>query len=205
MTDPGGGRVAQRRRTRNAIVAATRQLIAGGASPSVDDIASAADVSRRTVYLYYPTLDQLLLDATVGLLTEATVDEALDPERFGDDAAARVDGLARALARTADEALPYGRKIIKLTVDAAPSEQPERRGHRRIDWIERAVEPAKGRLTAKQHERLVSALSIVLGWEAMIVLRDIRGLGAKAEEDVLRWAARALVEAALADADGGRA
>ena len=66
------GRVAQRRRTRNAIVAAAKQLISEGVTPSIDDVAAAADVSRRTIYLYFPTVDQLLLDATVGLLSEAT-------------------------------------------------------------------------------------------------------------------------------------
>src|SRR5262245_6868239 len=63
------GRAAQRRRTRNAIVSATRELIAAGKTPSIDDIAAAADVSRRTIYMYFPTVDQLVLDATAGLLS----------------------------------------------------------------------------------------------------------------------------------------
>src|SRR5436853_7190006 len=67
------GRVAQRRRTRTAIVEATRALVAAGDRPSIDDIAAAADVSRRTIYMYFPTVDQLLLDATAGLLSDATV------------------------------------------------------------------------------------------------------------------------------------
>src|SRR5580765_4644226 len=112
------GRVAQRRRTRAAIVAATRQLVADGKTPSIDDIAAAADVSRRTIYLYFPTVDQLLLDAAAGLLAETAIEEALDPDRHGDDVLARADGLARAMVQTAPEALPLGRKIIKLTVDA---------------------------------------------------------------------------------------
>ena len=86
---PPQGRLAQRRRTRNAIVAAAKQLISEGVTPSIDDVAAAADVSRRTIYLYFPTVDQLLLDATVGLLSEATVDEALHSDRYGDDVTAR--------------------------------------------------------------------------------------------------------------------
>ena len=68
--------------------------------------------------MYFPTLDQLLLDATVGLLSESAVDGALETERYGDDVVARADALARAFVETADEALPFGRKILKLTVDA---------------------------------------------------------------------------------------
>ena len=102
--------------------------------------------------------------------------------------------------RAAPEALPLGRKIIKLTVDAPPDEGA-RRGYRRVEWIERAVAPIRDQLTEQHYERLVSALSVVLGWEAMIVLRDVRGLDATREEEVLRWTARRLVEAALSDAD----
>ena len=52
MADVAGlGRPAQRRRTRKAIVEAAKQLLASGRTPSIDEIARAADVSRRTVYL----------------------------------------------------------------------------------------------------------------------------------------------------------
>ena len=64
-------RPAQRRRTRKAIVDATIALLARGTTPSVTDVAAAADVSRRTIYLYFPKFDQLLLDATIGALSQA--------------------------------------------------------------------------------------------------------------------------------------
>jgi AcrR family transcriptional regulator len=191
------GRAAQRRRTRAAIVAATRQLVADGKTPSIDEIAAAADVSRRTIYMYFPTVDQLLLDATVALLSEATIDAALDPDRFGDDVTARIGALVQTLVELAPDTLPLGRKIIRLTVDAPPAAEGERRGYRRVEWIERAVEPLRERVTAAQYERLVSALSLILGWEAMVVLRDVRGLDATREAEVIRWASTALVEATL--------
>jgi AcrR family transcriptional regulator len=193
------GRSAQKRRTRNAIVSAARRLVSEGKTPSVDDVAAAADVSRRTIYLYFPTLDQLLLDATAGLMSEATVEPSLDAAD-PDDPIARVDALARALVETAEDALPLGRKIIKLTVDAPSNREGTARGHRRIDWIERAVEPLRSRLPGEDYQRLVSSLALVLGWEALIVLRDVRGLDAAREEAAIRWSARALVQAALADA-----
>ena len=75
------------------------------------------------------------------------------------------------------------------------------RGQRRIDWIERAVEPLRGRLTDEQYDRLVSSLSIVLGWEAMIVLQDIRGHAQQRERKVVAWTARALVRAMIEESD----
>ncbi len=194
------GRDAQRRRTRHAIVEATQRLLQEGETPSIDDIAAAADVSRRTIYMYFPALDQLLLDAAVGLMTMGGVDAALDSLDDDQGASERVENLVRAVVAHADDTLPMGRQIIRLTVGSPPEPGTAKRGYRRVEWIERAVQPLRPRLTDEQFERLVSALALVVGWEALTVLRDVRGLDGEQEEAVLTWSARALVEAMLAEA-----
>jgi AcrR family transcriptional regulator len=197
------GRERQRRRTRKAIVEAAMQLIEDGRTPSVSEIAERADVSRRTVYMYFPSLEQLLLDATLGALTGSAMAQAFEPEALADDVPGRVDALVRALNEMTNQTMPLGRSLIRLTVDAAPGgDSPTpRRGYRRVEWIEEALAPLRGRVDQKSFERLVSALALVTGWEAFIVLRDVRGLDHADEEDVTRWAARALVDAALRDMD----
>src|SRR5436309_12862781 len=91
--DDETGRFRQRRRTRAAIVSAAADLLRAGRTPSVNDVAEAADVSRRTVYLYFPTVEQLLLDATLGLLSQAAVDEAIEAADAQGDAEERVAGM----------------------------------------------------------------------------------------------------------------
>src|SRR5436305_13596357 len=77
-TEPQTGRFRQRRRTRAAIVNATAELLRSGrTTPGVSEIAEAADVSRRTVYQYFPTVDQPLHAATLGLLSQPAVDNAI--------------------------------------------------------------------------------------------------------------------------------
>lgn len=192
------GRVAQRRRTRRAIVEAAGELLRSGAEPSVNEIAAAADVSRRTVYLYYPTLDQLVLDATIGTLN-VDVDAALAAQT-SDDPHQRLRTLVNELFATMETSLPLGRKLIKLTVDApAPAEGGPRRGHRRIGWIEWAVEPCRARLTRKDYEDLVSSLALVIGWEAFIVLLDVRGLTPGAARRLTQRTAAAILDAVLTD------
>jgi AcrR family transcriptional regulator len=201
-TGAGGGRARQRRRTRAAIVQAAAELLQAGGEPSVGEIADAADVSRRTVYLYFPNLDQLLLDATLGLLSQASVDDAIDAADTDGDAAERVEAMVRALFAAADDTLPYGRSLLRLTVGQPPADVDDgapRRGYRRIGWIERALEPLRPQLSAASFERLVSSLAMVVGWEALIVLRDVRALDAKAQLDTTLWAARSLIRAALAE------
>jgi AcrR family transcriptional regulator len=205
------GREAQRRRTRRTLIEATQRLVAaGGPPPTIDAIAAAADVSRRTVYTHFPTLDQLLLDAALGALSEAYVDTALETAnehvgRQGDDVPARVDALVTALLDLGESTLPLGRQIIRLTVASEPYDEQghpvPRRGSRRASWIEAAIAPLTPALSPEQHERLVSSLSMVIGFESMIVLRDIRGLDPISEATINRWAARALVDAMLAELD----
>jgi len=200
--DDEHGRFRQRRRTRAAIVAATAELLQTGETPSVNDIAAAADVSRRTVYQYFPTIEQLLLDATVGLLSQTAVDEAIDKADTGGNAAERVAAMIRVLGDLSAETLPIGRNLIRLTVGAQPAEDDPstpRRGYRRVGWIERALEPLRPKLDADVFERLVSALAMVVGWEALIVLSDLRGLPPAEQVETSQWAARALIEAALAE------
>jgi AcrR family transcriptional regulator len=191
-------REAQRRRTRAAIVDATMKLMAAGHTPTLADVTKAADVSRRTIYMYFPTFEQLLLDATVGALSATTVDPVV-AAAADDDAAARVEALSRAVSRHAGGMMHLGRALIRLTVGTdEPSGGAPRRGYRRVEWIEKTLEPARTHLAPAAFARLVSALSVLIGWEAEIVLRDVRGLTQRQAEDVVAWATRALVDAALA-------
>jgi AcrR family transcriptional regulator len=201
-TDSQTGRFRQRRRTRAAIVDAAAELVRSGKlTPGVNEIAEAADVSRRTVYQYFPTVEQLLLDATAGLLSQAAVDTAIDRADPGGDASGRVSAMIGALADLSSQTMTLGRSLIRLTVDApaANAAQPKR-GYRRTAWIERAIEPLRDQLDEAGFERLVSALAMVIGWEALIVLQDLRGLSRDEQADVSTWAAHALIQAALHDA-----
>ena len=197
---PEQGRVAQKRRTRKAILAAAADLLAQGDSPSLNDVAAAADVSRRTIYMYFPTIDQLLIDAALGSMTQSTVEAAIDSVEGSSDVAHRVEILTRAVQKDFAATEQQGRTLLRLTVDPAPgTRRPGEplRGYRRIEWIERALEPLRGKVDKKRLERLVSTLAMVIGWESLIVARDIRALSLKDAEEVSAWAARVLVNATL--------
>jgi AcrR family transcriptional regulator len=194
-----GGRVAQKRRTRQAIIAAAAELLAEGKTPTLNDVAAAADMSRRTIYMYFPTMDQLLIDATLGSLTRNTVEAAIDSVKDSNDVAHRVEVMTRAVQKDFAATEQQGRTLLRLTVDAPGPRPPGQplRGYRRIEWIERALEPLRGKVDKKRLERLVSALAMIVGWESLIVARDIRALTLKEAEEVSAWAARVLVNATL--------
>lgn len=195
-TPRGGGRPAQRRRTRAAILDATIALLGDGRTPTLDEVAAAAEVSRRTIYMHFPSLDQLILDASMGALAGRDIEAEFEPDA---EVAERVAMIVDTLYDHAEEWLPLGRRMVALTATNPPAGGPKR-GQRRVEWIQRAVEPLRDRLTDEQHDRLVSSLAIVLGWEAMIVLQDIRGHPPEREREVAAWTAQSLVRAILEEA-----
>ena len=131
---------------------------------------------------------------------EAAIDSSGEP-----DARARIAALVAALSDGMAGSLPLGRKLIKLTVDAPPSDAGPKRGYRRIGWIETALEPVRPRLGPDRFEQLVSALAVVIGWEAFVVLFDVRGLSVDQARETITGAAITLVDAALAQAGTGGA
>lgn len=200
------GRYKQKRRTRTAILTAARELIRQGKVPSVADAADAADVSRRTAYRYFPTQEQLLTEAQLEG-ERAVFERVFEAPELAHDIEARLDALVRTMFAVARSTEPLMRTMIRLTVDrgrdedrehAAEAERP-RRGYRRIDWIEMALAPIRMQLDETSFERLVSGLALCVGIEALLVLRDIRGLDLAAAEEVSRWTARSLLHASLAE------
>src|SRR5215470_17085648 len=57
------GRTQQKSRTREGLVDATRELLAQGLTPKVEDAAQRAGISRTTAYRYFPNQRDLLMAA----------------------------------------------------------------------------------------------------------------------------------------------
>ncbi len=206
-TAVSAGRARQRGRTRAALLSAAATLLAAGATPTVGEVADAAAVSRRTAYRYFATQEQLLVEAALEGLRPAIEGEIIGASRRLDEpVGTRLDRTVRALQRNTIDNEALLRTMIRLTVgpsDPAAGEQtdvPRRRGYRRLEWIELAVGSEKSRLGTRRYERLVAALSVCVGIDALVVLRDLCGLSANRAEGVTRWMAQTLLEASLAEA-----
>src|SRR3569833_1999817 len=91
------GRVNQKRRTRNAIVAAATELGRGSRAVTMPEVAKAAEVSEATAYRYFPDLASLLREAVAGTLFDPA--EALAPLAGSTDPVARVAAATEHLLR----------------------------------------------------------------------------------------------------------
>lgn len=196
----------QTRRTRRLLLTTAAALVAAGRTPSVAEVADAADVSRRTAYRYFPTQEQLLVEAVLEGL-RPVMESALESAPIGGtahDMEARVDALARNMQRLTVDHETLLRTMVRLTVSGPRDPHAAPRGGRRLEWIDDALHPLRHQLGRVGHARLRSAMAVCLGIEAFIVLRDLCGLSPAQAEEISRWSARALLKQSLADARSRR-
>jgi AcrR family transcriptional regulator len=189
------GRTQQKQRTRNALVDAARNLVTRGLSPTVEDAAAAASISRTTAYRYFPNQRALLAAAH-----PETSAESLLPPDAPDDAAERLDLVVQAFMRVILDTEPQQRTMLRLSLEADPNESgdlPLRQG-RAIGWIEEALAPLRSRLDDAELHRLALAVRSAAGIEALVWLTDIAGLSRSEAVELMRWSARAMYDSALA-------
>src|ERR671920_1709491 len=120
------GRTSQKTRTRDALIAAARQLLAKGVTPTLEEAAAEASIGRTTAYRYFPN-SRALLAAT---FPELEMDSLLgaDPPK---DPLARVTIVAESLAQRIIEHEPEYRAQLRLALEGEPAGSeslPLRRG-----------------------------------------------------------------------------
>ncbi|MER9330199.1 TetR/AcrR family transcriptional regulator [Mesorhizobium sp. M0488] len=200
-----GAQRGPRARTKRLMLETATRLMQAGATPSVSEVAEAAEVSRATAYRYFPSQ---------AALVQAVVDEGLGPiltwQSTSVDAERRVADLFDTAMPRIEAFEATFKAALKLSLDqwarrqagTLGGEPAFKRGHR-IDLLKEAIAPLKGHLPPRDFKRLAQALSLIFGVEVLIVLKDIWGLDSRRTMAVSQWAAGALVRAAVAEAIDG--
>jgi AcrR family transcriptional regulator len=188
------GRTNQKARTRDALIAAARQLLAEGVTPTVEAAAAEAAIGRTTAYRYFPN-SRALLAATYPEIEMNSLLGADPPE----DPLARLEIVTESQTRRIVEHEPEYRAQLRLALEgesAGGESLPLRRG-RRIEWIEDALSPLRGRMSERELWQLVLGIGATLGIEAFVWLTDMGGLSREEAVEVMRSNARTLLRSAL--------
>ncbi len=198
MADARTGRWKQRRRTRKELLAAAARLMQHGRSPTLEEVADEALVSRATAYRYFPNVEALLVEAPLDVAAPEARDVFADGP--AEDPVARVERVDAALhdmiARNETALrLMLAQALERRARGGAAAEMPVRQD-RRTPLIAAALAPARERFTPARLKALTAALALIIGTEAMVVFRDVLQLDDAEARKVRRWAIRALVEAA---------
>lgn len=191
------GRTAQKTRTREALLAATRAFLDEGISPTVEQAADRASISRTTAYRYFPN-QRLLLAAIEPELEETSL---LGPDA-PDDVVARLDAALdrffdQLLRREAAQRTQLRLSLERYKGDDAPA-LPLRQG-RAIAWFEDALAPLRRDRPDVDVHRLALAIRATAGTESLVWLTDVAGLTRREAVDLMRESARTLLRAALAE------
>lgn len=185
------GRTRQKSRTRRALVQATRDLLAMGLTPRVEDAAERSGISRTTAYRYFPNQRALLVAAQPNLQPETLLgdDAPADPR-------ARLDAFMAAFTRYNVQWEPQLRAALRLSLEQG-AERPLLRQGQAVRWIEDALAPLDRSHPHVDRHELAVAMRSATGIEALIWLRDIAGQSPEQAARTVRRTAQALLDAAL--------
>lgn len=186
------GRVSQKSRTRNALVAAAQALLADGITPTIEQAASAASVSRPTAYRYFPNQQALLLAAHPELSMRSLL-----PDAPPTDPLERLDLLSAGLVQLLLQHEAALRAMLRISLEERTNTHEPLRTGRRITWVDDALSPLKKKLKPQRYRKLVLSIAANLGIEPLIWLIDVAGMDRNEAAELLRSSARELLRAVL--------
>lgn len=195
-TTDQAGRPNQRSRTRKDLLQAASRLLRQGCTPTLEQVAEEALVSRATAYRYFASIDALLVEAP---LDGATPDaDTLFNGVTSDDPVERLELVDSALHEMIAANEPALRLMLANSLQRSvnPAGDVPARQNRRTALIEAALRPAKREFTPAALKALTNALAVVIGTESMVATKDVLGLSDAEARKARRFAIRALVEQA---------
>jgi AcrR family transcriptional regulator len=199
-------RANQKARTRAAIITAARELEQQGIAPTVEQAAEQARVSRATAYRYFPTKEALRIELS-DITTHAVPVEALLTDLAPGDVEQRLLQLLETFDRIVLAEEEHFRTAARVYLDTwlrshrSGDDEPVVREGRRMRWLETVLAPLDD-LPPERKRLLKAALALTLGVEAIITMKDVCRLDDDETLAVLRWAATALLRAALQEVPG---
>jgi AcrR family transcriptional regulator len=194
------GRTRQKLRTRDALIAATRELVAEGLTPTVESAAARAEVSRTAAYRYFPNQRAILIAAH----PEIDRKSLLGPDA-PHDPAARLGAALEEFHRIMLDTEPQLRMALRLSLDREGDyNDPTLRRGRAIGWFEDALAPLVGQLSKQEIRRLALAIRSAAGIEALVWLTDVGRLSRAAAVELMKASAQAVLRSAIADGRGRR-
>ena len=189
-----GGRTAQKSRTGKALIDAARALLARGQTPTVEEAAAEAGISRTTAYRYFPNQRDLLTDAFPFIEMPSLL-----PDTAPSDTAARLDYVLDRYLRVMLDNEAALRTALRLSLEDPKAARPLLRRGRALPWIQQALEPARATLGGARFNRLALAIRATAGIEALVWLTDVGKMARRDAVDLMKWSAQAMLKAALSE------
>lgn len=187
------GRAAQKERTRKAILDGARALLGEGKPVTVAAAAEKHNISKATAYRYFS--DPALLVAEAGLDISVAPYEAIVADT--PDVREKLKAISLYFFDLAIDNEAGFRQFVGMTLAAWKpdgTQNPARRGARRILMYEQALAADDLGLTGQEQKKLIRALATATGTEAMIALLDIANVDHATARETVAEIADALLD-----------
>ncbi|HLN15196.1 MAG TPA: TetR/AcrR family transcriptional regulator [Acidimicrobiales bacterium] len=189
------GRRARGLRTRDAIVAALMELVAGGdLSPTAQRIADRAGVSVRSVYQHFSDVEGLFQETSSrnyewAMAMVVDIDQTWPLKR-------RIDAFVAERSAVLEELTPFSR-ASRLIEPASPALRESRLLIEKEirDELTRVFAPELSMLEPPERAVLLGALDVVTTWAAWDHLRNA-GIGVKVARQIMRAGVACLLRGA---------
>ena len=193
-------RVQQKMRTRRDLIAAATGLLVRGEVPTVPSVAEEANVSRGTVYRFFPSQQSLLAETlrSVSVSLEE-LHTLFERSAAADDPEQRLRVVCTAVYGAFARNEAAFRAFLRYSLEESDVPPAEKRVKGRFMWIDAALEPVAPQLEPERLAELRIQLAVLLGIEPFIVYRDICGLSNEAAAATAAGTAVLLLRCALAE------
>ena len=174
------GRINQKLETRHKILESAKQLVSKGIEFNLEDVANNAEISRATIYRYYPNLEILSYEVGIDIGTKT-------PEDIIDDLKdCSLNDMLLGIQNYYNEHAVNNENAFRKYLSAVlTSASEKKRGARRNRTLQLAL--MKSDIRPKEKKDLVHLLAILMGIEPLIVAKDVSGLDNKEFKELMSW------------------
>tara|TARA_R100001369_G_scaffold10982_1_gene24326 strand:- start:7698 stop:8294 length:597 start_codon:yes stop_codon:yes gene_type:complete len=174
------GRINQKLETRHKILESAKQLVRKGIDFNLEDVANNAEISRATIYRYYPNLEILSYEVGIDIGTQTPEDIIEDLKDCSlNDMLMGIQNYYNEHAVNNENAF---RKYLSAVLTSASE---KKRGARRNRTLQLAL--MKSDIRPKEKKDLVHLLAILMGIEPLIVAKDVSGLDNQEFKELMSW------------------
>ena len=180
------GRIGQKRKTRELLLATAKKMLVKGENISVEQVALVAGISKATAYRYFSNKDILLKEAS---LQRDLMDK---DDLFGDIDVCNLNARIEKLIDYHFEVLTTNEDVFRLYLGAimqnsVRDKKNYSRGGKRILLIAEALLPLKKEISKETFDKMVNAISLLMGIESISILKDICGLENGSIQEMWKW------------------
>ena len=179
------GRVNQKIKTRTRILNAAKTLLSKNRNTTLEEVAHKANVSRATIYRYFPNIDLLCTEASLDIhyqspneLFEEVKDMTLENRIY------YIQNYYNHLAQNHELIF---RRYLSAVLKESTESKKKIRGARRVDAMNLILDSFKNEMSKKNLKNLKNIASILMGIDSLVVAKDVCGLTNEETNDTLKW------------------